>query len=706
MKLQEGSSITCLVCNQTSENTSENTSTATDNVKKLPGHPYLSSVADKVTTRQKIQRDEAIQCDMCVRGKPATSICVECSTFQCEECSEFYKYSREHQGHHMMMLKEIRSEKKDVTVQPKPKPMLCEEHDMELNFYCETCEQLVCHHCTTTEHRLEDGHKHNTVKKMANKQRAELNKMMEPVEKMIDGLAKAHEKVSAARDKIGSQATEVDQQIGVYYGELQQRINQQRNDLMKELREVSTQKKKAVSLQLKQLEYAQAQLENVKELSEAVKSGSDQEVLFVKKQVAEDVKRLTSDYNKLNTEPVELANMEFIQENWSIPLLGNMFHGNDSFNTIVSYYPPDVKLGQEVKWSVVTKDENRHPCSKGINTITVQAQSRTELITVPITDNEDGSYTASFVPGQTGKLTLTVMLNDNFSSCCTYQVCPYYEPNKIVSNDGMSGEPRGIAFGKDGIWAVVYYTGYSSSNDYNDCVCIYNMQCYLIRKIESRNCRDAQFRDSRGLAFDANNHLYVVDSSNSRVLKFNINGGYLLQFGKHGSGDGMLYNPSGITAHDDRIFVAYQGNNKCIAVFHCDGQFIHTIGSGQLSSPRDVAVTNNNQLLVADRSHHCISIFTLDGNYVGKIGTQGSDRDQLSNPTSVTVDKNGFIMVVTENYICVSVFDKDGVFLYRFGSSGSNAGQFRQPQGIACSPNGSVYVSDGGNKRIQIFSDY
>ena len=86
----------------------------------------------------------------------------------------------------------------------------------------------------------------------------------------------------------------------------------------------------------------------MKELSEAVKSGSDQEALFVKKQVAEDVKRLTSDYNKLNTEPVELANMEFIQENWSIPLLGNMFYGNDSFSTIVSYYPPDVRSGGEV----------------------------------------------------------------------------------------------------------------------------------------------------------------------------------------------------------------------------------------------------------------------------------------------------------------------------------------------------------------------
>ena len=59
------------------------------------------------------------------------------------------------------------------------------------------------------------------------------------------------------------------------------------------------------------MEYTQAQLESVKELSEAVKSGSDQEVLFVKKQIAKDVKRLTGDYKKLDSEPVEVACIEF-----------------------------------------------------------------------------------------------------------------------------------------------------------------------------------------------------------------------------------------------------------------------------------------------------------------------------------------------------------------------------------------------------------
>ena len=66
----------------------------------------------------------------------------------------------------MSQLKELRAEKKDIVVRPKAKPLLCQEHELELNFYCDTCEQLVCRYCTTTDHT---GHKHNTVKKMANK---------------------------------------------------------------------------------------------------------------------------------------------------------------------------------------------------------------------------------------------------------------------------------------------------------------------------------------------------------------------------------------------------------------------------------------------------------------------------------------------------------------------------------------------------------
>ena len=684
MKLQVGSNITCPECRITS-------GVPSGGVKDLPNNFFINRIVDEVALKEKLEGDEDVKCDNCIRDDPGIVLCVDCGVFLCNHCHESHKYSREYQGHHMMMLKEIRSEKKDVTIQPKPKPMLCEEHDLELNFYCETCEQLVCHYCTTTEHRLEDGHKHNTVKKMANKHRPDLDKRMEPVEKMIDGLAKAHKKISSTRDRIGSQATEVEQQIDVYYEQLQIRLQQQREDLKKELREVCAQKKRAVSLQLKQMEYAQAQLESVKELSEAVKNGSDQEALFVKKQVTEDVKRLTSDYNKLDTAPVELANVVFHEIEQSLPQFSMIFYGDASHeHSDVTGIPSHTPVGRECKVTVTTNRVDGDRCTKGGSKVFVQAQPRTgDVITVPVKDNQDGSYTVAFLANQSGEVKLSITINGEHITGSPYSVqvvrqhSQYSKPCKIIDKLEY---PWGIAFSRNGICAVSGYLYH--------CIGMLNSQHELIRKVGSDGNAAGHFTNPRGVAFDANNNFYVADNLNHRVQKFDTSGGFLLQFGKHGS-----FNPVGIAVHNDRVFVA----DESISVFQCDGQFIHTIGSGQLKRPRDVVVTNNKQLLVADSGNHCISIFTLDGNYVGKIGTQGSNRGQLRYPSSVTVDLYGFIMVTEEANHRVSIFDKDGVFIHCFGSRGSSAGQFSSPSGIACSPNGSLYVSDSNNKRIQIF---
>ena len=146
---------------------------------------------------------------------------------------------------------------------------------------------------------------HNSVKKMANKHRKELEEIMEPVEKMIVDLSALHDKVAATGEDIESRTTEVDQQIDSYYEELHQRLQQQREEQKRKLQAISAQKKKAISLQLEQLEYIQAQLESVKELNNTVTNRSDRDTLFA-------TKRLTESYRRLGTSPVELATIEFV----------------------------------------------------------------------------------------------------------------------------------------------------------------------------------------------------------------------------------------------------------------------------------------------------------------------------------------------------------------------------------------------------------
>ena len=541
---------------------------------------------------------------------------------------------------------------------------------------------------------------------MANKHRADLDKVIEPVDRMIIELFKAHEKVIATRGKIQVQTTEIDQQIDDHYDRLQQQLQQQREELKNELWEVSIRKKKAVSLQLEQIEHSQAQLENMKELNDAIKSGSDQEALFMKKQITEDVKRLTNCYKELQTAPVELANMQFIPaeqyQNW-FPRFGNVFHGDaDPQNSVAENIPPYAYDNGEVKFTIVTKNAQAHLCTKGGSKVIVQAQLSCSgvLIPVAVKDNQDGSYCASFVTTQYGEVKLSVIINGRHIKGSPHGIIVQRDyrtldvPSKVIDDGGRMGKPWGIAFGKDGTWAATDST--------NHCVYLFDSQDQMVLKFGSNGNGSGEFNCPMGVAFD-DNHLYVVDCSNHRVQKFDITSKYLLQFGSYGSNRGQMECPVGITIHNNRVYVTDQFNHY-ICVFRCDGTFIHTIGqSGQLNQPLDVAVGNNNQLLVADYGHSHISIFTLDGDHVSKFGTAGAKRGRLGDPAGITIDKYGFILITEETNNRVSIFDRDRVFIHCFGSKGSAVGQFSYPHGVALSPNGRIYISDHENKRIQIF---
>jgi len=96
-------------------------------VKDLPNNFFINRIVDEMALKEKLEGDEEVKCDICIRDDPGIVLCVNCGVFLCDHCHESHKYSREYQGHHMMMLKEIRSEKKDIVVRAKSKPILCEE---------------------------------------------------------------------------------------------------------------------------------------------------------------------------------------------------------------------------------------------------------------------------------------------------------------------------------------------------------------------------------------------------------------------------------------------------------------------------------------------------------------------------------------------------------------------------------------------------
>ena len=668
-------------------------------VKDLPNNFFINRMVDELVLKHKVEGEEEVKCDECDEDEPVVAYCPDCNMFFCQTCNESHKRSKRFRGHGIVPLTELRSNK-DAQLQAKVKIPVCKDHNYELNHYCETCDKLVCLYCTVKEH---NGHNHDTVNNMATKHRNELKDVTAPVDEMIRDLSEAHDNIDKMKKKIRRQGDEVDKKIDQHYNELIQKLMKQKEQVKQQVHDAVSQKEKALTVQLEEVEYAQAEVLSMKELKDAIENSSDQEALSAKKQVIDRMQQITDKFNKLNTDPLQSATMEFVPSKESFPQFGQPFTHIDPGACEVVNLPNYITVGKKLKFSIITKYRNGSQCSIGGSQVSVLLEFNTgEVTSAQVRDNNDGSYMASFVVQQGGEVKLSAFVNGQQIKGSPYSVVVHSytrvgNPSKIVNNDGTMGEPWGIAFGKNGMWAVADNTKH--------CVYIFDGQDKLIRKVGSHGNGNGQLNRPEGVTFDSNNHLYVADYSNHRVQVFDVSGKYLHQLGSSGSGNSQLSGPIGITIHNNKVFVTENFNSR-ISVFHTNGQFSHIIGKGQLGEPYDVTVNTNNQLLVADVNHHCIYTFTLDGNYVSKFATRGSDKGQLNYPHSLTTDLYGFILVADTDNHRVSIFNKDGKFIHCFGSRGSDDGKFTSPRGIAISPNGNIYVSDHNNKRVQIFSTY
>ena len=194
-------------------------------------------------------------------------LCIVCSTFICNHCFDYHKFSREYHNQCMMQLNELRSQKEELTIKPKSNFALCPKHELELNIYCETCDHLVCQYCIVRDHL---NHHHNTVKEVVVKHRKELDKIMEPVNMMIKELSSAYDKITTVQNEMGTQANGINKEINRYYEELHQQLQQQRDELKNKLHKTFRQKKREVVVQLEEIKQTQVQLESVKELNSAI----------------------------------------------------------------------------------------------------------------------------------------------------------------------------------------------------------------------------------------------------------------------------------------------------------------------------------------------------------------------------------------------------------------------------------------------------
>jgi DNA-binding beta-propeller fold protein YncE len=193
-----------------------------------------------------------------------------------------------------------------------------------------------------------------------------------------------------------------------------------------------------------------------------------------------------------------------------------------------------------------------------------------------------------------------------------------------------------------------------------------------------------------GMACDTGGFMYVADTDNHRIVKLSPEGEVVDTWDSTWWRGLESWKPNG----------CLDAANQPLA-----------LGDGEFCEPWGVAVGPDSRVYVADTWNHRVQVFASDGRFVAKVGSFGQSGSdvlaapaQFYGPRDVAVDQDGRVYVSDTGNKRIQVFDAELNFLRAFGGPGILEGRLDEPVGLAIGPDRLLYVADTWNRRVQVFT--
>ncbi|KAL6268152.1 hypothetical protein P5V15_001245 [Pogonomyrmex californicus] len=284
--LLESNMIMCHVCNVTSQ------------VENLIENRFLSKLLEEdndLGLDDETKETEEKKCTSCHDNIVATSWCMECEEFICQNCVMAHQRLKITKDHVIKPKDEIVNDRDNVKRGNKKIPgyLFCTIHSHEqLSLFCQTCDKLTCRDCQLSEHR---DHKYKFIHEIAAETRTSMSILLKEVSYKRVLLKSAMKVIEDRQILILEKKKSLVQDITQMVVQLTNAINTRGKQLVMRLNEVCDQKQNT-------LNEKKGALDQLSRLTDhcilfgthALKKGSDMELLYSKKIVTSHLQRIKS----------------------------------------------------------------------------------------------------------------------------------------------------------------------------------------------------------------------------------------------------------------------------------------------------------------------------------------------------------------------------------------------------------------------------
>jgi DNA-binding beta-propeller fold protein YncE len=223
--------------------------------------------------------------------------------------------------------------------------------------------------------------------------------------------------------------------------------------------------------------------------------------------------------------------------------------------------------------------------------------------------------------------------------------------------EGVAGSSEGELDNPDAIAADAAGNVYVADTG-NDRIQKFDSQGNFLDAWGSAGNLGGQFSFPQGVAADGAGNVYVADSASNRIQKFDSQGNFLLAWGK------------------DVVTGGVTGFEICTVAANCKSGSDTTALGGELDSPEGIAAEAGS-VYVTDTFNERVQKFDAAGNFASAWG------------------RNVDVAGTTVGEICTIAAN------CQEGQVGTKGGELDNPEGVAVDPAGNVYVADSDNDRIQ-----